>query len=189
MSPATAELQADHPFPLCHRNNGSVWFSSCSDVHKSHQEKFMVDRCFRTWRVSPSFLSYTRSGRGSAVTKSDPVLTSPCVAKETEELRKREEVRQQGVTTEREERSLPFYATVCLAASVLGLCCMSFRHRTPGVNQTRLVFSKQLKPMRHNTSFGGRFETRRGLSVAHKQQLVGRMETSECKNTGISWIT
>lgn len=41
----------------------------------------------------------------ATVTKSDPVLTSPCVAKETKELRKREEVRQQGVMSkEKEER-------------------------------------------------------------------------------------
>lgn len=59
----------------------------------------MGDRCFRTRGVSPSFLSSARSGRGAAVSKSDPVLTSPCVAKETEELRKREEVGQQGVMT------------------------------------------------------------------------------------------
>lgn len=105
----------------------------------------MVDRCFRTRGVSPSFLSCVRSGRGAAVTKSDPGVTSPCVAKETEELRKREEVRQQGVTTqqneEREERSLSFYVQVSVAASVLGFRRMSFRHTTQA--STRHVSSSQ----------------------------------------------
>lgn len=77
-----------------------------------------MDRCLRTPGVSPCSLWPARSVRGSAVTRSDPALTSPCVAKETEELRKREEVGQQGVTTsekeERGERSLSFHVKVSL---------------------------------------------------------------------------
>lgn len=143
----------------------------------------MVDRCFRTRGVSPSFLSCVRSGRGAAVTKSDPGVTSPCVAKETEELRKREEVRQQGVTSQQNERSLSFYVQVSVAACS-GFLPYVFQTHNTSVNQTRLIFSMRPRLMHHNTSFGVGFETRRRLGAACKQQLVGRMETSECKSTG-----
>ena len=59
----------------------------------------MVDRCYRTGFP-------LASGRCSPVTKSDPVLTSPCVATETEELRKKEEVRRQGVTSRQKEERI-----------------------------------------------------------------------------------
>lgn len=54
-------------------------------------------------RVFPPFYRLCTQGRGSTVTVSDPELTSPCVATETEELTKREEVRRWGITTRRSE--------------------------------------------------------------------------------------
>lgn len=51
----------------------------------------------------PPFYHVCTQGRGSTVTDSDPELTSPCVATETEELTKREEVKRWGITTQHSE--------------------------------------------------------------------------------------
>lgn len=107
---------------------------SCLVLHKSHRGKFMDDRCWRKWGLFPLFHRLHTQGRGFAVTGSDPELTSPCVATETEELRKREEARQWGVTTRRsegrEERSgVCLFMYNCLCLPLCQSCCLSSRHR------------------------------------------------------------
>lgn len=78
------------------------------------------------WGFPPPLPSSLAHGRGFAVTEGDPVLTSPCVATETEELRKREEAGQRRVTAwrseGREEWSLSFYVWLSVSASV----CVAF---------------------------------------------------------------
>ena len=92
----------------------------------------MVDRCSRKWGFFPLFHRLLTQGRGFTVTDSDPELTSPCVATETEELRKREEARQWGVTTlrseGREKRSLFFFMYNCFCLR-LSCCRLSSRRR------------------------------------------------------------
>lgn len=107
---------------------------SCSVLHKSHREKFMVDRCSSKLGFFPLFYRLLSQGRGFMVTDSDPKLTSPCVTTETEELRKREEARRWGVMTRlsewREEQSgVCLFMYNCLCLLVSHCCCLSSRHR------------------------------------------------------------
>ncbi len=126
-------LLLPHSF-VSERLREKLQLCSCSVLHKSHWGKFMVDRCLRKWGLFPLFHRLLTQGRGFAVTDSDPELTSPCVATETEELRKREEARRWGVTTrwseEREERSgVCLFMYNCLCLPLCQCCCLSSRHR------------------------------------------------------------
>lgn len=86
----------------------------------------------KKWGFFPLFHRLLTQGRGFTVTDSDPELTSPCVATETEELRKREEAGQWGVTTlrseGREKRSLFFFMYNCFCLR-LSCCRLSSRRR------------------------------------------------------------
>lgn len=94
-------------------------------------------------RLSPLFHLLLNQGRGFTVTGSDPELTSSCVAKETEELRKREEAQAQGVE---QESSLSFYIynSLCLRAS--RWCSLSSRHISHTHTHTVLLSAHERQP-------------------------------------------
>lgn len=130
----------------------------------------------------PSSLAH---GRGFAVTEGDPVLTSPCVATETEELRKREEARRRRVTAwrseGREEPSLSFYVWLSVSASV----CVAFlagadTHKSGIAHfcsaSCSLIWCILMPP-----SVGRLIDPAllAQSSAVHKQQLVNRKDTAK----------
>lgn len=124
-------------------------------------------------------------GRGFAVTEGDPVLTSPCVAMETEELRKREEARRRRVmawrSEGREERGLSFYVWLSVSASV----CVAFlvgtdTHKSHIAHfcsaSCSLIWCILMAPsVRRLIDPALQAQS----SVVHKQQLVNRKDTGK----------
>lgn len=107
--------------PLSPNDRERSYSSARLVLHKSHWGRFMVDRC----------LSLLSQGRGFTVSDSDPELTSPCVATETEELRKREEARQLRPDGVREERSevVCLFTYNCLGLALSRCCRLSYSQR------------------------------------------------------------
>lgn len=109
----------------------------------------------KKWGFFPLFHRLLTQGRGFTVTDSDPELTSPCVATETEELRKREEAGQWGVTTlrseGREKRSLFFFLCVIVSVCVC-LAAVFLPGAGPSDTQTHRHTHTSLKPALFTTS-------------------------------------
>ena len=117
------------------RRRDRLQLRSCFVLHKSHRESlWSTDAWVNQGFSPPRFNRLPTRGRGSTVTGGDPELTSPCVATETEELRKREEVRALGVTTRqseggRERIGVFLFMCNCLCPPPSRHCHLSSRRR------------------------------------------------------------
>lgn len=118
---------------------------SCLVLHKSHRGKFMVDRCSRKRGLFPLCHRVLARGRGFMVTDSDPELTSPCVATETDELRKKGrkpgggELRADGVREERSGVCIFMYNCLCLAVFLPGTGTSDHTQHTTHKTHTHTV--------------------------------------------------
>lgn len=149
-------LLLPQPF-VTHPQTEGLQLSSCSGLHKSHQGKFMVDRCSSKW--APSIVSSLREG-GFTVTDSDPDLTSPCVATETEEPRKREEAEHLGsyvLTQWGKERTRVYLLHITCLCVPPPHCCLSFRFRHHLRNTCCCCLLLKLSPRPTSTPSGSQY--------------------------------
>lgn len=105
----------------------------------------MVDRCSRKQGLFPLCHRVLARGRGFMVTDSDPELTSPCVATETDELRKKGrkpgggELRADGVREERSGVCIFMYNCLCLAVFLPGTGTSDHTQHTTHKTHTHTV--------------------------------------------------